>query len=562
MSAAYRARMFRSTPASMPTAVSRTVPSRHSRPGVRRLCRIVAAQLVILHALAGAAQPLPAPVAAQPAAASVDAPLDARLLAPRLYAAGPVPSWLEHGAARAHTAVRLLRDAPRHGLDPARYDAEELARRVDAAPAGPAAEALERDLGTAMLQYLTDLHVGRVASGYHQPSASAPFDPVERLRRALVDDRLDDAVAGALPALPMVGRVEAMLAHYRALARTYPAWPALPPLPRQAVEPGAAYAGAPALRERLRALGDLDGSSPSGSAGLLAPDLVDALRRFQARHGLAPDGTLGPATLAALAVPPARRVTQLELTLERLRWLPQPPDGRLIVVDVPAYRLWAFDGRDTAAPLLEMRVIVGAAGRTPTPLFIGQMRHVEFNPYWNVPHSIATHEIVPKLARDPGYLARNDMELVGASGQVLGETGPAALAALRAGTARVRQRPGPQNALGAVKFSMPNPMNIYLHSTSAQDLFGRTRRDLSHGCIRVELPAALAQFVLADPQRWDAAAVAAALRPGRTQVVPLPQPVPVVLFYATALVDREGRALFADDIYGLDQKLLQALGGD
>lgn len=542
------------------------MPSRPARPRSRSrvlgglLGCLLAAQLAIVHAPAGAAQPAQAPVSTL--ATSVDAPLDARLLTPRLYAAGPVPSWLEHGAVRARTAVRLLRDAPRHGLDPARYDADGLARRVDASPAGPAAEALERDLATAMLQYLTDLHVGRVASGYRQPSGSAPFDPVERLRRALVEDGLDEAVDAARPALPMVGRVEAMLAHYRALARAHSQWPALPPLPRQSLEPGAAYAGAAALRERLRVLGDLDTAAPAATANVLDPALVAALRRFQTRHGLAPDGTLGPATLAALAVPPARRVTQLELTLERLRWLPQPPDGRLVVVDVPAYRLWAFDGRDTAAPLLEMRVIVGAAGRTQTPLFIGQMRHVEFNPYWNVPHSIATREIAPKLARDPGYLARNDMELVGASGHVLDDGGQAALAALRAGTARVRQRPGAQNALGAVKFSMPNPMNIYLHSTSAQDLFGRTRRDLSHGCIRVEFPAALAEFVLADPKRWDGAAVAAALRPGRTQVVPLPQPVPVVLFYATALVDREGRALFADDIYGLDQKLLQALGGD
>ena len=555
--------MFRFPLPAMPVATA-ACPPRHPRHGLRLLCGVLAAQLAVVHALAGAAQPAgaTAPPAATMAAASVDAPLDAHLLTPRLYAVGPVPSWLEHDAARACAAVRLLRAAPRHGLDPARYDTEGLARRVDQPAAGPAAEALERDLATAMLQYLTDLHVGRVASGYRQPSGSAPFDPVERLRDALAGNRLDDTVDAARPALPMVGRVEAMLAHYRDLARTHDRWPALPPLPARSVEPGAAYAGAAALRERLRVLGDLDATPPAGSGDVLAPDLVAALRRFQARHGLAPDGTLGPATLAALAVPPARRVTQLELTLERLRWLPQPPDGRLIVVDVPAYRLWAFDGRDTAAPLLEMRVIVGAAGRTPTPLFIGQMRHIEFNPYWNVPRSIATADILPKLARDPGYLARNDMELVGASGQVLDDAGADAVAALRTGTTRVRQRPGPQNALGAVKFSMPNPMNIYLHSTSAQDLFGRTRRDLSHGCIRVEFPAALAQFVLADAQRWDGPAVAAALRPGRTQVVPLPQPVPVVLFYATALVDREGRALFTDDIYGLDQKLQQALGGE
>lgn len=485
-------------------------------------------------------------------------PVDVRVLAARLYAgAAPPPSWLGDGGARAREAVRLLRDASAHGLDPARYDPDGLAARLDAGIDDVAALALERDLGTAMLQYLADLHYGRVASGYRLPSDDA-FDPVEHLGQALRTGRLAEAVARASPQFPMVRRVEATLARYRALATAYPDWPGLPPLPVKRIEPGMRYAGTALVRERLRLFDDLDADDASGD--VYTPALAAAVRRFQARHGLAQDGVLGAGTLAALAVPPARRVTQLELTLERLRWLPRPPQGRVVVVDVPAYRLWAFDGRDPAGQLLEMRVIVGAAARTPTPLFIGQMRYLEFNPYWNVPRSIESAEIIPKLARDPGYLARNDMEAVSAAVQVLPDA--AALAALRAGTARVRQRPGPKNALGAVKFAMPNPMNIYLHSTSAQELFARSRRDLSHGCIRVEDPAALAQFVLADPARWDAGAVAAALRPGRTVTVPLREPVPVVLFYATALTDRDGRALFADDIYGLDEQLVQALRAD
>jgi murein L,D-transpeptidase YcbB/YkuD len=498
-------------------------------------------------------------VAAQPAP---HRPLDARALAPRLYAEGAPPPWLEHGGARARVALGLLRDAPRHGLDPARYGTDALARRLDGIADAVDALAFERDLSTAMLQYLSDLHYGRVASGYQLAAgAGAPFDPVDVLRRALADGGLAQAVDAAAPPIAMVGRVEAMLARYRALAAAHPHWPGLPP-PGARLVPGARYAGAAPLRERLRLLGDLAADAAAGPDDDYTPALAAAVRRFQARHGLAEDGVPGPGTLAALAVPPSRRVAQLELTLERLRWLPHPAGGRVVVVDVPAYRLWAFDGRDPAAPPLEMRVIVGAAARTPTPLFIGQMRYLEFNPYWNVPRSIETKEVIPKLARDPGYLARNDMELVAASGQVMAGAGPDGLAALRAGTARVRQRPGPKNALGAIKFALPNPMNIYLHSTSAQALFDRTRRDLSHGCIRVEHPAALAQFVLGDPRRWDADAVAAAMRPGRPLTVPLREPVPVVLFYATALVDRDGRALFAEDIYGLDEQLAQALRAD
>jgi L,D-transpeptidase YcbB len=206
-----------------------------------------------------------------------------------------------------------------------------------------------------------------------------------------------------------------------------------------------------------------------------------------------------------------------------------------------------------------MRVIVGTAVRTPTPLFIGQMLYLEFNPYWNVPPSILSNEILPKLARHPRYLQQNDMEVVAADGQVLRLSPDATLGILRRGEARVRQRPGERNVLGEVKFAMPNPMNIYLHSTSSKGLFNRTRRDLSHGCIRVERPAELAQFVLADSRRWDAAAVAAAMAPGDMRIVRLPKPVPVVLFYATALVDRNGSALFAPDIYRQDDALARQL---
>lgn len=229
---------------------------------------------------------------------------------------------------------------------------------------------------------------------------------------------------------------------------------------------------------------------------------------------------------------------------------------------MPAYRLWAFNlAQPTPSEILDMRVIVGRAARTPTPLFIATMRHLEFNPYWNVPRSIAVGEIVPRLARNPAYLKQNDMELVSASGQRLSSTGGDALGLIRSGAGRVRQRPGAMNVLGEVKFAMPNAMNIYLHSTSAKDLFARARRDLSHGCIRVERPAELAQFVLADPVQWDVAHVAAAMRPGSTRRVDLANPVTVILFYATAVTDREGRALFSDDIYGHDLALRRALEG-
>jgi murein L,D-transpeptidase YcbB/YkuD len=502
---------------------------------------------------ASAAQP-----SAAPALPELQAPIDAGQLLARLYGTHTGTLWLADGPERARLALRLMRQAPEHGLDPAGYDVDTLERRLDLLRPQDAAD-VDRALSTAMLQYLGDLHFGRVPSRYRQ-GAAAGFDPAAALRLALDEGGLEEAVEAALPAVPLYGRVKAALAQYRALAQAAPAWPALPSTAR--TRPGEAYAGATLLDERLRLLGDLGPDAAGEADGIYTPALADGVRRFQARHGLADDGILGPGTLAALAVPPARRATQLALTLERLRWLPPMNSPRVVAVNVPTYRLWAFEARDNyAAPVLEMRVIVGTAVRTPTPLFIGDMRHLEFKPYWNVPPSIQAGEIVPKLARNPAYLEQNDMEVVGADGRPLQLAAPAALAALRTGSVRVRQRPGARNVLGEVKFAMPNPMNIYLHSTSAKELFGRSRRDLSHGCIRVERPAELAEFVLADPQRWDGAAVAAAMADdARNRTVRLARTVPVVLFYATALADRQGRVLFAQDIYRQDEALQRRLG--
>jgi len=507
--------------------------------------------LVLAHLFAHADAPRPAPV-------------DARQLALRLDASGMQPDWLGAGQAQARLALRLLRNAPAHGLDPRRYGTEDLARRLDTLAGAEASAAFERDLSTSMLQFLADLHFGRIFSAYRQPYGTpGQFDPVTYLAEAARTGRLEQAVQAAAPAIPLYRRVQQTLAEYRELAALYPTWPALPAVQAKGIVAGTPYAGAALLRERLHLLGDLDPDADvaTGDDTVYTAELAAAVRRFQSRHGLAENGVLGPQTLGALGVPLRHRVVQLELTLERLRWLPPLPPGRFIAVNLPSYHLWAFDSRDnTLEPRLEMRVIVGTAARTPTPLFIGQMRYLEFNPYWNVPRSIEVGEILPKLARNPAYLRQNDMELVTANGTVLPDGTGDPAAALRAGTVRVRQRPGASNVLGSVKFAMPNPMNIYLHSTSARELFKRSRRDLSHGCIRVEQPNALAEFVLADPQRWDAIKVEAAIAEGRTRTVPLPAPVAVILFYATAVTDRQGRALFADDVYRRDAPLINALG--
>jgi murein L,D-transpeptidase YcbB/YkuD len=255
-------------------------------------------------------------------------------------------------------------------------------------------------------------------------------------------------------------------------------------------------------------------------------------------------------------------VTQIELALERMRWLPESGAGRAMAINVPSFQLWAFaDARDTGTATLSMPVIVGRAVRHETPVFIGEMRAVEFSPYWNVPRNILRNETLPRLAQDPGYLQREDMELVSTrgDGRVLTRIDAAGLEALRAGELRVRQRPGPKNALGGVKFVLPNTMEVYLHATPARELFERTRRDFSHGCIRVRDPAALAAFVLQGKPEWTAEAIEAAMASGRNRTVPLDAAIPVVVFYTTAIVDSAGRAIFLPDVYGHDRRLLEAL---
>lgn len=531
-------------------------------PYLKRLA-LAAAASFFLAVPAAAAPPGAAATIEAVAAASLSAPpaarpYDERNWLQRFYAPrGYAPAWSGHSA---KLALALLDGAEAHGLSPAEYRTDALRDQLDNGGAGE--PRFDAALTRAMLHYLADLRVGRVTSEFHTTLPDPrlhSFDPVVQLRAALDGGGLAAAVAAAQPAFPFYARVKDALAHYRALAASGPQ-DALP-FPAR-LRPGAPYAAAAQLRERLVLLGDLPDDSAAADDGAYTPALAEGVRHFQLRHGLEADGVLGKETMAALNVPLSRRVRQLELTLERLRWLPALGPGRVIAVNLPAYRLWALDIGATgpqAAPL-EMRVIVGESVKTPTPLFIGQMRYLEFNPYWNVPSSIAVGELLPKLVRDRGYLARNDMELVGAGLATPAATvTDASLAALRAGKLRVRQRPGPKNALGAVKFAMPNPMNIYLHSTSQRELFARNRRDLSHGCIRVEKPLELAHFVLGDQPEWTFDSVAAAMAPGPMRKVKLSAPIPVVLFYATAMVDRDGSVLFPRDIYRRDLALEQAL---
>ncbi|HEX8009775.1 MAG TPA: L,D-transpeptidase family protein [Casimicrobiaceae bacterium] len=479
------------------------------------------------------------------------------------------PQWLAPSAPwRAGLAE--LAAAPEHGLDAADYDVDWLNGELATIDAGDRApERLARAevaLTVSLFRLLSDLHRGRVAParvGFKLDSGGEPFDLAATLRAGLASGSVHDALAAAEPSFTLYRRLEAALARYRALAAE--PLPPLPELPKgtRKVEPGGLYPGVAAIAERLRRVEDLPANAVIPADERYAGALVDAVKAFQDRHGLKPDGVLGRETLAALATPFEVRMRQLELSLERLRWLPELPAGPIIAVNIPSFRLWAFtDARDDGAARLSMPVIVGSAmSEHKTPVFIGDMRYVEFSPYWNVPPSIQRKEIVPRLARDPGYWQREELEAVPASGRgsAITTLDAAALDGLKTGALRVRQRPGLKNALGGVKFVLPNTMDIYLHATPARELFEKTRRDFSHGCIRVADPPALAAFVLGDQPEWTSDRIEEAMAAGKTRTVKLTRPIPVVIFYTTAIVDSSGRVLFQSDIYGYDRQLEAAL---
>jgi murein L,D-transpeptidase YcbB/YkuD len=407
------------------------------------------------------------------------------------------------------------------------------------------------------MRYAADLQFGRFNAGVLDTAIGAKnenWSLPDFLRSLSSTANVAAAVESLEPPFPGYRRTELALARYRDLLRGGEEAPL--PATKSRVEPGGVYAGANRLAHRLQRLGDLRvDAAMNANPTVYDGALVDAVRRFQARHALEPNGRLTQATIAQLNVPLTARIRQLEFSLERWRWAPHGFARPPIVVNIPEFRLRALNGEYRTE--LTMKVVTGKAYGHQTPVFTADLRNIIFHPYWDVPRSIERNELLPKIERDPGYLARNDYEVVDAAGKAAmpDAVDDEMLAKIRSGDARIRQAPGAKNALGAVKFLFPNEHNVYLHGTPETGLFARTRRDFSHGCIRVEEPEKLAVWVLRDERGWTPDRVHAAMNGDNTQEVKLAQPIPVLIVYATAVVLETGETLFFPDIYGQDAQL-------
>jgi murein L,D-transpeptidase YcbB/YkuD len=512
-----------------------------------------------------------------PAALSGTAALVDRERLAKLYQSNGYRLLWSDGAKPTAAAVALIRElqkADERGLNPADYPGERLASELDDLKRTPNAGTgewalFDADLSLAGVRFVAHLHDGRVdpaAVGHNLAIQRDAFDAAAALAKAAAAD-VSAALDALEPQFAHYALLKRQLARYRALALA-PGINDLPALPRsprvKSLKAGDAYAGAAQLQKLLTALGDFPGADASAAAPqtLTAP-LVEALAAFQARHGEKPDGVLGAATLAELRKPLSARVRQIELTMERWRWLPSKLTGAPIIVNIPQFRLFAFESTsDSESQIRQMSVIVGKAFEaTQTPVFAADMTYLIFRPYWEVPYSIAVKELVPAARANPASIAKHQMEIVRGSGDaaVIEPNTRENVELVAKGVLRIRQKPGPDNSLGLVKFMFPNPYNVYLHSTPAKALFNQARRDFSHGCVRVSDPVALAQYVLRDSPEWTRERIEQAMNGNSTVTVTLKNRIRVFIVYGTALALEDGRMLFFDDIYGHDQRLEAAL---
>jgi murein L,D-transpeptidase YcbB/YkuD len=470
------------------------------------------------------------------------------------------PLWFkgDEPTSQATYLIEALGASRQKGLNPNDYYAENLATQSKTLRGASAAAyaSFDASLTIATLRYVSDLRSGRVNPKHLKfgiDVQSKKYNLPEFITRQVVSAGNIQSVLDQIePPYAGYGRVENALKQYLDLAAKGDG--AKVPGGSKTIAPGDVYAGIAPLAERLRLLGDLlQGGSFDSYNGVL----VEGVKHFQSRHGLATDGKLDAATLRELNTPLSERVQQIDDALERWRWMPtdfqQPP----VFVNIPEFRLRAYSAKQQLA--LSMNVVVGKAAPTQTPVFTDTIQFIVFRPYWSVPPGILRRTVIPGIMKSSGYLTRERFEVTDSSGRLVSPSDDL-VAGLRSGKYYVRQKPGPTNALGLIKFMFPNSHSVYLHSTPSTELFSKSRRDFSSGCIRVEKPAELGSFLLRNQldgqQAWTVERVQAAMNSGKdNRQVNLTIKVPVLILYVTAVAEEDGTVHFFDDIYGHDKRL-------
>jgi len=468
----------------------------------------------------------------------------------------------------AQQVIALLLQADQKGLSAEDYDGPRWSDRlaklkpVTDHPSESDAARFDLALTVSVMRYISDLRIGKVNPRHFDFGLDVEekkYDLPEFLKDHVVGASDVSAVLQQVePPYPGYQRTMKALQTYLQLAKES-SGTILPDI-QKTISPGDSNTGVPQLIRLLRLVGDLPADSNVSADGTIYQGaLVDAVKNFQRRLGRTPDGRITPQTLADLNVPLANRIRQMQLALERWRWLPLSYQHSPVIANIPEFHLRAYDENFKIA--LQMNVVVGKAYGHDTPIFSDTMEYVVFRPYWSVPYSIAKAEFLPRIARDPDYLAKKGFEVVDSRQEVVaaGTVSSEVLEQLRAGKLFIRQTPGPKNSLGLAKFIFPNNFNIYFHDTPEQEFFAKSRRDFSHGCIRLERPADLAVWVLRNNPGWNMDRVRSAMNGTTTQQVNLTHPIPVLIVYATVIVTEDGVVHFYDDIYGHDAALEKVL---
>ncbi len=475
---------------------------------------------------------------------------------------GLQPLWLTRNQpnARARTLLRTLSEADRDGLNPDNYKVARLLTLWKAKNPLLLAE-LDVLLTLALGRYVADMREGSAEPCLLDPKlfASARDRNIsleQVVAEALRADDLTTYLQNLAPAHFAYQGLRRQLARFRRIAEQE-RWPTIGAGP--VLKPGMSDPRLPLIARRLRITGEL-GPAPVSTTRYQG-ELVRAVKRFQKHYLLEQDGIIGKKTLAALNIPPSVLIRKIILNMERWRWLPHHLAGRRLFVNIAGFRL--IGARDEQVEI-SMPVIVGKKYHE-TPVFTGNLRYLVINPYWNIPNSIAVKEIVPAMRRDPGYLRKHHIRMFKGWAEDAPEIDPRSLDWQTIGKGirryRLRQDPGPDNALGRIKFILPNHNNIYLHDTPARGLFRRTNRDFSHGCIRVSRPLALAEYVLqGNRKKIDRVRIQKLIDSGKRTILLLDTPMPVHILYRTVRVDRTSDEIFFyPDIYGRDALLARAL---